>query len=181
MAKFEVGQRVRIKVGKRTGEEGTVNSLPGVGHQSFTNYLLDTSEGELLYMESELEPISTVFQPGDIVRAEKGDEIIQGKIRDKGLDVWGINLRTDSLEKDNYTLALVERTEQQQAKLVVMPTDPGMYEGLETEKTNAEDGKWHYDSKRFFYLNSDRVWTDVGWGFPTVLDGKLTRLEPVDE
>jgi hypothetical protein len=60
-----------------------------------------------------------------------------------------------------------------------LPTEPGMYSEPEPDQTSQ--GGYHTDGLRFFYLNANSNWVDVGWGDPLSVDGPFTRLEPVAE
>jgi hypothetical protein len=115
MTKFKVGQKVRIANGV-TGNEYLIEEIKS--HPSHKPYKINKN---WWLRESELEPIQTeVFQPGDIVRAEKGDYIAQNKVEEYKNVLWLDGSSITNWEARGYTLTLVKRPEPE----IVLPTKP---------------------------------------------------------
>lgn len=60
-----------------------------------------------------------------------------------------------------------------------MPTEPGVYWTLNNKMSKKEYGEYHTDGIEFHYLNTDGLWSDIGWGQPGSTQ-VLTRVDGAD-
>ena len=104
----------------------------------------------------------TEYNEGDLVEGVKGESVIRGRLDNIGnLIIDGLDWRVASLIRNGFTIRVVEEA----AAVVVLPTEPGIYQDNGGDPWELTDFGWVFGDQ---VMSPDKF-------------APFTRLEPVSE
>lgn len=129
--KFKVGDRVIANSMIYTDEEFTVTEVVSAEKSEHGHFYY---KGEARFRGGVWEKYLTAapreFRVGDLIRAEKGELVVAGRLAENiysGLTIQALGWPLRSLERDKFTITLVEAAPEPVVDRFPLPEEPGLY------------------------------------------------------
>lgn len=146
--KFKIGDKVKVSRSGRTFTIGKINRGFMSGRQitwEVNDHGVAIGNGHYF---DEIEHVEErPFREGDLIRAEKGDSVITGRLYKNiftGMGIESLGWPIESLKRDEFTITLVEAApEPEPVDEFPLPTEPGLYISQAFVVFRlGEDGNW---------------------------------------
>lgn len=131
--KFKVGDRVTVNEEypnpKLHGTTVTVSAVHKDYHETGGNFWY-ANDGTVGLWENFVDAVPREFRVGDLIRAEKGELVVAGRLAENiysGLTIQALGWPLRSLERDKFTITLVEAAPEPVVDRFPLPEEPGLY------------------------------------------------------